>query len=307
MSSARSGSRFAAVLILLAGCKKDAPAPPVEKAEIAEMDKEEPVRPTYPIAAGAPDPGAARICRLIHSLREERRVACCGGLPGVSLVELCSGTLTAALAGRGVELDTAAADACEAALSKLYAGCDWVGPLPAALPDPCRKVVRGVLDEGARCRSSLECRGDLHCHGASPSQYGICGPARRAGAGCNRAVDPLAAYLRNDDIDRERPECQGACLHNRCVPPVALGTSCVSPAQCGAGRHCGAGVCVEGAFARAGQACTSGGCESGLRCVGGKCIAPAAGGAACGSDFDCRGACLKGDGGARCGMDCSRR
>lgn len=306
MSPTRSISRLVVSLILVAGCRKDALAP-VEKAAVVEENKEEPVRPTYPIAPGAPDPGAARVCRLIHSLREERRVACCGGLPGVSLVDLCSGTLTAALAGKGIQLDPVAIDACEAALNKVYAGCDWVGPLPPVLPAPCRGVVRGLLDEGAPCRSSLECRGDMHCHGAGPTQPGVCGPPRPLGAACNRAVDPLAAYLRNDELDRERPECQGACVHNRCARPAAIGAECVSSAQCGPGRHCGGGVCVEGASGREGQPCTAGGCESGLRCVNGRCMTPAAGGAACGSDFECRGACLRGDGGGRCGMDCSRR
>jgi hypothetical protein len=162
------------------------------------------------------------------------------------------------------------------------------------------------LAAGARCRSSLECQEALRCRGAGPTAAGVCGEAKAVGAACSLAVDTLAAYTRADEIDVEHPECVGFCERHRCIPQLALGAACTTSAQCGKANHCAREVCTAAPFGKLGEACTSGGCERGARCVRATCVTPGATGAACESDFDCRGGCVKGDGGVtRCGPRCA--
>lgn len=288
----------------------------VERARAATLAsaqrRNESVKPVY-AADGAVDPLADRLCKALHRYPEERRAACCRGPVNIELSEPCARTLSAALRsgavaiGASPESGPSRVEACEAALRDRYAGCEWVGPLPEALPETCRHLTRGTLLVGAPCRSSLECAGSLRCVGAGPTATGSCAPARPLGAGCSLAVDALGAALRLDDVDGEHPECAGYCDSHRCVPLRALAGACTSSVQCGRDRHCAAGRCVEGARARVGGACSGGDCEPGARCVSGACVIPAPSGTSCGSDFECRGACLSGDGGRRCGMDCTRR
>src|SRR5262249_23703548 len=155
-------------------------------------------------------------CRALHGRSEERRAECCGGRPGIVLTSECTRALGAALRAGAVSLDAAEVEACAAATDGALAGCDWVGAFPPPVPEACRGAVRGRLGEGARCRSSLECRGALHCDGAGPTQLGACAAARESGA-CGLSVDPLAGFVKQDDVERAHPECAGACERHRCT------------------------------------------------------------------------------------------
>jgi hypothetical protein len=61
-------------------------------------------------------------------------------------------------------------------------------------------------------------------------------------------------------------------------------------------------------LAPSGGACTGGACPLGERCHQGKCIVPAGDGAACSSDFECRGACDKSSAAqqGKCAPACTR-
>jgi hypothetical protein len=299
----------ACAALALLGCG----TPAREHGEAAARGGERPrtdetVKPAYPALTGAPDPLVAALCRALHQRSEERRAECCGGRVGIVLTAECERALGGAVQAGALRLEPGEVARCAAAVDGALAGCDWVGAFPPPVPPECRGLTHGAVAEGGRCRSSLECRGDLHCDGSGPTSPGACRAPRPDGAACSLAVDPLAGFLKQDDLDRAQPECRGACEHHRCTAFHALGASCGASLQCGAGRRCAAGACVEGERAAAGDPCSGEDCAAGLRCLRGRCIAPGATGAACASDFDCRGGCLRdGSGPPRCGPRCTMR
>jgi hypothetical protein len=242
---------------------------------------------------------------VLHALPEERRAQCCGSPAGVVLTDECTRVLTQSARSGAVRLDAGAVDACAAALAHELAGCGWVGPFPPALPAACAGVVGGTLGQGARCRSSLECTGSLRCRGAGPTEAGRCSAALPDGELCGLAVDTLAAYVRNDAVERAHPECSGYCERHRCQSGVAVGGSCDLTSQCVAGAHCREGRCAAGAWAAVGEACTGADCAPGSRCFAHRCVVPRAEGQ-CQSDFECRGGCV-GAGDKVCGMRCDVR
>ncbi len=273
-------------------------------AEAAEDE----VKPVYPMDAGPAEPLAARFCAAMGARQEERRAECCKVKPGVVLTQECTRMLSAALATKALRIDPAALDACVAAVESTFAGCDWVGPFPPAPPAACQRVFEGLLPEGARCRSSLECAKSLRCHGVGPTTAGKCGPGKAIGESCGSATDALAGYARQS-IDVSHPECKAACVTHRCAEPAADGAACVLSAACREGSLCVDKKCQKRAPARIGQACPGGACEAGGECVLGKCAAKKVAGAACATDFECLGGCLKPKGQARgvCGMRCDLR
>src|SRR5262249_54705581 len=138
----------------------------------------------------------------------------------------CVRTLSAALRAKAVTLEVEGVDACARAMAQAHEGCGWVGPFPPELPVACRGLVRGALEKGARCRSSLECRDGMRCSGAGPTAAGRCAPPRADGESCGTAVDTLATYTRDADLDARHPECQGHCARFRCAPRVTAGSAC---------------------------------------------------------------------------------
>jgi hypothetical protein len=282
-------------------CRRTAATAPPAQAN-ADSDSDE-VRPVYTDDAGPPEPSAEALCRALHALPEQRRAACCNQKMRIDLSGECVRMLSAALRAKAVTLDKTAVKNCENALSDSLAACDWVGPWPVVLPAACEGLVAGTRPVGARCRSSLECRDGLRCLGVGPTDVGTCGPPRAIGASCGTAVDPLAAFTLDTEIDRTHPECGGYCDRRHCVGALATGASCVSSASCGSRGRCAGGHCVASEAGAAGAPCTDGGCGRGLRCVRGRCVAPLASGQKCTQPFECRGGCKNGS----CGMDCSRR
>jgi hypothetical protein len=274
-----------------------------EEARAAEgRPTTETVRPVYE-TAGTVEPLAVRLCQALYALPEERRAACCASRAGVVLAEACAGVLSAALRSESLGLESARLEACTGALARVYAGCEWVGPFGPPFPQECQGLLTGRRALGEACRSSLECAGGLRCAGAGPTDAGRCSPPGEQGDSCGTAVDALATYTRQD-VDTAHPQCQGLCRRHRCEAVVAAGAACETSPQCGVGKRCAAGRCSEG-LAEEGQSCSGGGCAAGLRCLKGKCLVPLGAGAACSTDFECRGGCLAGA--RRCGMRCDLR
>jgi hypothetical protein len=264
----------------------------------ATSNADDEVRPVYPIDAGPPDPLASRFCEAVQALPDKRKAACCvDARTGVVPVDSCVRTLSYAIAQRAVTLDAAEVEACAAAMKKATDGCDWVTPFATAIPLVCRGILRGKLAEKEPCRSSLECAAGLRCQGLSATDIGACGPPRGSRMPCGAGIDTLAAYTRQDSVDRDHPECEGRCAQGRCDDAVALGAGCKSDSQCGKNR-CVAGVCEGRPLPELGAACPAGTCAPGAGCVSGVCVAPKAEGDACSSHAECRGECVTEDGGA---------
>lgn len=299
----------AVVAVALAGCPKDKeqPKPPetdTEKTEI--MGGNEPVYD----ASTPPDPRAAALCDALYTVPAQKKAACCSDPNSSSpMLATCTGVLSAALKGGALTMDEAKAKACALAQEQALAGCGWVGVLAPPLPPACAGIFTGTLDEGARCRSSYECKGGLRCHGNSALDAGRCGKARPAKAPCGAGIDGLAVVTGQVAVDVEHPECQQTCTRGRCSAPHAAGDACLSDNECGADRRCDTAkkVCVDGRIAKGG-ACDKGGCVDGTRCMSGTCEALRNEGEACDGEFDCaKGGCVKKDGAAHgvCGMRCA--
>lgn len=272
-------------------CKK-------ERAEAPAAPPAEDVRPAFDGAPTAIDAAAKAWCTALHRLPAERRAACCSKGVSAHFAEECSRVVSLALEAKTVTL--ADPSPCIAALTAAHQGCDWVGPTDVDVPEACQGLLTGRVAEGQRCRSTLECPSGLHCRGAGPTANGVCARPGTVGMACELSVDVLASYTRTRF--RRSPECEGACQRHRCEAVLESG-ACTLDAQCPAGQRCG-GTCVAGETGASGELCVPGGCQQGLRCVAGRCAAPLPAGSACTSDVECRGACLSGDGGRRCGTSC---
>lgn len=190
------------------------PAPAAEPALPAEPASE--TAAVHSVYAADPPRSelAIELCTAFARLPRQRRAACSGDAIGVTLERECTRLLSAALASPALRVDPAAADRCIQAQLARYASCDFVDA--KALPPlaECQSLWSGQLATGASCRSSLECDAGLYCHGLTPVQAGICGPAKRPGETCAQSVDPLASYLPNDH-ERHR-QCSTACIDGRC-------------------------------------------------------------------------------------------
>ncbi len=312
---------LASVSLLAAACtKNEAPRATIPNdvgADGGTDGGEDDVAPVYPIEADAPAiPAAEQLCAALSELPEKKRAACCRAAPGVVVTAECTRMLSAALRHRAVALSEAAVAACVAAFEQTLAGCDWVGPFPPAPPAACRGILEGRLGAGQKCRSSLECTEGLRCLGAGPTTAGACGPPKAIGELCGGTVDTLAGYTRQSDVDAHHPECNGRCIDHRCASPAGDGAACRTTADCSDGLQCLAAKpgssqkkCTARPLPKPGEACPGGVCEGGLPCIKGTCAARKPAGEACTSDFECRGGCLKGDGGERgtCGPRCDLR
>jgi hypothetical protein len=264
------------------------------------------LRPVYPVDAGPPDPLAARFCDAVALLPERRKGECCGATSSAAglVGSQCVRTLTFALGQHAVTLAPADVDRCVDAVTRATTGCDWVIPNTVALPQECEGVIKGALTEKAQCRSSLECPDGMRCLGLSTIDLGTCGPPKITGSQCNVAVDMLATFTRQDHFYRAHSECQGYCGRARCEDVVATGGACFIDQACGAGR-CASGTCTTTPLPAAGEACTDA-CAAGTHCVKGRCAAPKAEGDACEANAECRGACVREDGGTagHCAKSC---
>lgn len=296
-------------------------------ADASASNNDSDVEPVYPIEANAPAvPLAQKLCETFNELPEKKRAACCNATPGIVVTSECTRMLSAAIRHNAVELSESDVTACTAAFDQTLSGCDWVGPFPPGPPAACLGIIKGKLASGAKCRSSLECSGDLRCLGVGPTTPGKCGPQKAAGDLCGGTTDTLAGYTRQNtlsDIDKRHPECKSTekCIKHKCTAPATEGSACQTTSDCAEGLQClpalgGApkiGVpqkkCVARALPKEGEACPGGVCEGDLQCISNKCSTRKASGETCSADFECKGGCLKGDGGTsgKCGPRCDIR
>ncbi len=283
----------------------------------------EDVEPVYPIEANAPVvPLAAKLCEALTAMPEKKRSEYCKSIPGVVITTECTRMLSAALRYKAIDLAESDVAACVDAFTKSLDGCDWVGPFPPTPPAACQGILKGKIALGQKCRSSLECAGDLRCAGVGPTNSGRCSPGKEDGEICGGNVDTLAGYTRQLELERQHPECKTKCVKHKCAPPVTEGKPCQTTADCATGLACVTSpgpapkvglppkTCIAGKPAgRAGDPCPGGECEGDLQCIKGKCAARKGAGEECQFDFECRGGCVKADAGdkGKCGPRCDIR
>jgi hypothetical protein len=279
----------------------------------ADAGTGEDVEAVYPVDPKAPAlPIAAKLCAALTEMPEKKRAACCSTTPGIVTTPECTRTLSAALRHDAVVLDEKEIDACIAAFERTLEGCEWVGPFPPAPPAACQGIVKGKLPSGAKCRSSLECAGGQRCKGVGPTTLGVCAPPKAIGELCGGTVDTLATYTRQTD-EKQHPECAtGHCIKHRCAEPIAENGACVVTADCADGLSClpsgpKTKACLRKALPKEGEACPAGVCEGELSCISGKCGQRKHTGEVCTNDFECRGGCLRPDGGVGKPGTCGRR
>jgi hypothetical protein len=160
-------------------------------------------------------PLAERVCHFTQRYPREQRAECAGQAVGIVFDDECTRMLSAALASGAIKPAEGLDGRCVNAIQARYATCDFMQV--ASLPPiaACIELWEGQLPDGAVCRSSLECKQGLHCHGLSPSEVGVCGAPKPAGASCGNAIDALASYVPNDEA--AHPECSGRCVQGRCL------------------------------------------------------------------------------------------
>lgn len=280
------------------------------------------VEPVYPIEANAPPvPLAQKLCEGLNSMPEKKRAECCKTTSGILLTSECTRTLSAAIRGKAIELEAKDVDACIAAFEKTLEGCEWVGPFMPGPPAACLGLLKGKIAEGHKCRSSLECAGDMHCVGLGPTTPGKCGTMSTGGEACGGTVDPLVGFARQTDIEKRHPTCKDRCIKHQCQPPVAENAACLISSDCQEGLQClpapnapKTGIvpkkCVAGKTpGKDGEPCPGGVCEGTLQCIKGKCTSRKGTGEECTDDYECKGGCLRADGGTKgkCGQRCDIR
>jgi hypothetical protein len=263
------------------------------------------IQPVYPIDAQPPLPLAQRYCELVKETPAKRRDACCPSMPTFAPANECARTLSAALRSGAVGIEPADLDACADAVAKETAGCDWVGSLASPTVPACLGIIKGKLNNGAVCRSSLECAEGSRCRGLGATHAGKCAPPLPAQRMCNIAVDSLATFAGQDDVDRHHPECEGYCARKQCLDALAVGAACVTSLACGPKNHCIAGKCSAGPLPGPGEPCTDA-CVGGTRCWKGKCVQAKTEGDACENDGECRIHCEMATGtkSGKCAQQC---
>lgn len=255
----------------------------------------------YP-AKVTPVPLAVKMCDVLQGVPGKRMSECCTTPPTSLLGDECTRLLSASLADNVVKVDEAAVDACAKAMNESLTGCDWVTPSAPPLPAACKNLIQGQQAAGARCRSPLDCQSGLHC------VDNVCAQPEKLGSTCGRAVDAFAAATRQTELDAAHPTCAQACslVTHRCEATPDVGSQCFANTGCSKGQLCIDGKCAIATPGTAGQPCAGTTCADGLRCVNKTCVAKAATGESCSSDFDCaKGGCATNDAGRTCGMTCS--
>jgi hypothetical protein len=256
-----------------------------------------------------PHPRAARLCQALHGIAARRKAECCGGESSSFLESTCARVVAASLHAKTVEFDDAAVDACAVAMDAAASGCAWVTPSAAPAPEACQGLLQGTLAQGSACRSSLECRGNLHCEGASVARTGVCTAPSAEGAACGTHVDVLATYTLERALATTHPFCADFCslTAHRCQSAPKIGAPCLSGVGCAPSQTCVAGRCSAAPAAARGESCAAAPCAADLRCVDRKCVARSGSDETCSSDLDCaKGGCVPGaDGHGACGSKCN--
>jgi hypothetical protein len=187
----------------------------------------------------APHPLAQKLCEVLHVLPGRRVAECCGTKPAAPLLEECIRVVSASIGSRAVEIDPPAIDRCSVAMEQSLTGCDWVTPSLPLAPAACEQVIAGTVREGEVCRSSLECVGNLHCDGLSPTRTGTCARPQANGAVCGAHVDTVATYTLQRHLETSRPFCSEWCsmMTHKCGPAPAK-SSAPPPAEAARIKQC---------------------------------------------------------------------
>jgi hypothetical protein len=226
-------------------------------------------------AAKTPDASALALCTALHDLPAKRRATCCAETPIAVYVDECVRLLSSAVRAGKVRLDDAAVARCAARVEESTRGCDWIAPTLTAAPAECASALSGLVPEGGRCVSSLECSGALHCAGQGASTPGVCKPPQPLEAGCGTSVDSLATYLSLRDVERRKPACADFCAlsSHRCEPKPAAGTACHASVNCASDQTCTNGRCEPREHPERSALASSGGaCQSDPDCASGGCV-----------------------------------
>jgi hypothetical protein len=257
------------------------------------------VESVFPVDNQPPLPLAERYCSVLHDLPVMRRRECCDDRREALFTKECSRMLSYSLRSGATSLAEDSVAKCEAAYRTQLEGCGWVGAEPPQAPTECRELLTGTRKRSELCRSSLECAVGDSCAGLSATNAGVCSAPKAAGGMCQTAIDSLATYLFNGDASH--PECAGVCDKLRCRDAAAIGATCSSTLECGAGRRCSKGTCVNGPLASLSQPCSDDlPCAEDLRCIDRTCREAQPEGAPCTSDLACLGGCDSGKCGKRC-------
>lgn len=187
----------------------------------------------------------------------------------------------ALVAGRTVEVDSAALAACVAAFEAAATTCVLTDVLRA-----CRGILRGTLAEGEACRDVMECErgaGPMVCkklqQGTADPDIGVCTPPPRGslgdpcGSSCEEGQECSTTSSSPDDtypitlcFEEDGLYCP---IGESCAAIVQDGGECIYHQACGSD-----GFCLSTCESRSveGEACQFNyGCELGLACVGGEC------------------------------------
>ena len=230
--------------------------------------------------ARATEAEAVALCSALHELPSRRRAECCAE-PALSLYfDECVRRLSSAVRARTVSIDGTKVGSCAARVAENTKGCDWVAPTLAAAPAECDGAVRGLVEEGGRCQSSLECKGALHCAGQGATTSGVCRAPQAVGGGCGTSVDPLATYLSVRAVEERKPACDEFCdlKTHRCEPKPKEGAPCNASVNCATDQACRNGRCeARSAARREARALPGEACVSDLDCEAGGCVANPAG------------------------------
>ena len=199
-------------------------------------------------AARAAEDDAKALCSALHELPSRRRAECCGEPPVSLYLDQCVRLLSNAVRARTVSLDASKVASCAARVAETTEGCAWVAPTLAAAPAECDGAVSGLVEEGGRCTSSLECRGALHCAGQGATTQGVCRAPQASGGACGSSVDSLATYLGVRALEERKPLCDEFCdlTTHRCATKPLPGAPCNASVNCAPDQACRSGRCETG-------------------------------------------------------------
>lgn len=220
------------------------------------------------------------LCSALHELPTRRRAECCAEPPVAVYFDECVRLLSSAVRARTVSIDGSKVTQCAARVAETTGGCEWVAPTLAAPPVECDGAVRGLVDEGGRCTSSLECRGALHCRGQGATTPGVCKAPEPVGGACGTSVDSLATYLGVRALEERKPQCGDFCdlTTHRCAAKPAVGAACNASVNCAFDQACRNRRCeLLEDTPRDRRSPPGGACVTDLDCRAGGCVTNAAG------------------------------
>jgi hypothetical protein len=225
-----------------------------------------------------------------------------------SLAQTCTQALGQSVAKGRVQIDSAQASQCLAAVQTQLAALPCaqlqtvsVGALMSLL---CHDAVAGQQDTGRFCAADYECQPGLTCVGFTGGTDGICQLPPPVGAACEGLLTDAGIPPAEALIFGTHPPCadDGWCA-NTCMAAGASGASCQANAQCAPDLYCHALACSTQAPAGTGPCLTDVDCSTGTYCESAtsSCTPQKAAGASCvlrtaPAVSECQGICVSAGG-----------